>query len=96
MVIVDGDKTEGPFYIRNIWENELNFGVANESYEIADIIGIIELKKRVTIVPGETLLILDEIQESPRALTSLKFLQGEGNAGLAIAHVGFGLAAVSI
>ena len=37
LVIVDGDKTEGPFYIRNIWENELNFGVANENYEIADL-----------------------------------------------------------
>ena len=37
LVIVDGDKAEGPFYIRNIWENELNFGVANENYEIADL-----------------------------------------------------------
>lgn len=37
------------------------------------IIEVIELKKNVRIVPGETLLVLDEVQESPRALTALKF-----------------------
>lgn len=38
LVLVDGDKTEGPYYIRNIWKNELNFGVEHESYKIADLL----------------------------------------------------------
>ena len=38
LVLVDGDKTEGPYYIRNIWTNELNFGVEHESYKIADLL----------------------------------------------------------
>ena len=37
LVLVDGDKTEGPYYIRNIWQNELNFGVEHEAYKIADL-----------------------------------------------------------
>ena len=38
LVFVDGEKTEGPYYIRNIWKNELNFGVEHESYKIADLL----------------------------------------------------------
>ena len=38
LVLVDGEKTEGPYYIRNIWTNELNFGVEHESYKIADLL----------------------------------------------------------
>ena len=41
-----------------------------------DARGILELISTATgkkIVPGETLLVLDEIQESPRTLTSLKY-----------------------
>ncbi len=34
LVLVDGDKTEGPYYIRNVWTNELNFGVESERYSI--------------------------------------------------------------
>lgn len=37
IVLVDGDKVEGPFYVRDIWENELNFGVAKEDYQIATL-----------------------------------------------------------
>jgi len=42
----------------------------------SDSLGILELISTATgkrIVPGKTLLVLDEIQESPRALTSLKY-----------------------
>ena len=38
LVLMDGDKTEGPYYIRHIWQNELNFGVAQETYKIADLL----------------------------------------------------------
>lgn len=37
------------------------------------VVEIISINTGKKIVPGKTLLILDEIQESPRALTSLKF-----------------------
>jgi predicted AAA+ superfamily ATPase len=38
---------------------------------------VISLETGRRIVPGTTLLVLDEIQESPRALTSLKFFREE-------------------
>lgn len=38
LVLVDGDKTEGPYYIRNIWTNELNFGVEHEKYSIEKLL----------------------------------------------------------
>lgn len=67
---------------RTVCVNLMKEDLIREAIESSDIdpqsiIGIIELKKRVTIIPGETLLILDEIQESPRALTSLKFFNEE-------------------
>ena len=37
------------------------------------LLGVIELETGKTIVPGRSLLVLDEIQKSPRALTALKF-----------------------
>ena len=48
LVLVDDDKTEGPYYIRNIWQNELNFGVEHEAYKIADLMTKAEK-------PGDTL-----------------------------------------
>lgn len=41
------------------------------------LLEVISLETGRRIVPGTTLLILDEIQESPRALTSLKFFREE-------------------
>jgi len=38
LVLVDGEKTEGPYYIRNIWTNELNFGVESERYSIETLL----------------------------------------------------------
>ncbi len=37
------------------------------------LLSLIQVRSNRKIVPGRTLLLLDEIQESPRALTSLKF-----------------------
>ena len=56
----------------------------------ADALGILELISTATgrkIVPGRTLLVLDEIQESPRALTSLKYFH-EKRPGLAVVAAG--------
>lgn len=41
------------------------------------IVSLIELATGKKVVPGKTLLIIDEIQESPRALTALKFFWEE-------------------
>ncbi len=55
-----------------------------------DALGIIELIVTVTgrkIVPGRTLLVLDEIQESPRTLSCLKYIH-EKMPGLAVIAAG--------
>ncbi|MBR5411898.1 MAG: ATP-binding protein [Fibrobacter sp.] len=51
------------------------------------LIEAISIETGRRIVPGHTLLLLDEIQESPRALTSLKFFN-EDMPGLAIMAAG--------
>ena len=53
-----------------------------ESFEHANLapdvlIGLLQARSGKRIIPGKTLLVLDEIQESPRALTSLKFFNEE-------------------
>lgn len=48
LVLVDGDKTEGPYYIRDIWKNELNFGVEHEKYSIEKLLS-------VAVKPEETI-----------------------------------------
>ena len=44
-------------------------------FDIKRIILAIQIETSITIEPGNTLLILDEIQEAPGALTSLKYFQ---------------------
>ena len=38
IVLVDGEETEGPYYVRNIWEHELGFGVASQNFNLADLL----------------------------------------------------------
>lgn len=55
---------------------EINEAVAayfNENIETEHLIQYLETATREKIVPGETLIILDEIQSCERALTSLKY-----------------------
>lgn len=47
--------------------------VFNLDYDIERIIMAINIETGVKIVPGETLIIFDEIQENPRAIASLKY-----------------------
>lgn len=44
-----------------------------EELEPQELLKLISIESRVKIVPEETLIIFDEIQESPRALNSLKY-----------------------
>ncbi|TGD72169.1 DUF3883 domain-containing protein [Mangrovimicrobium sediminis] len=39
VVIVDGDEFEGPFYIREPFTSEPDFGVASVNYELGDLLG---------------------------------------------------------
>jgi predicted AAA+ superfamily ATPase len=41
------------------------------------VVDVIQLATGKRIIPGKTLLVIDEIQEAPRALTALKYLQEE-------------------
>ena len=67
-------KYDGNAVMINFMKNErlrLHF----ESIDIApkSLLEVLALATGRKIVPGKTLLVLDEIQESPRALTALKF-----------------------
>ncbi len=45
----------------------------DEGYDTRNLLAAIQAESRERIVPGETLVVLDEIQECPKALTSLKY-----------------------
>ena len=49
-------------------------------YDTERIIRAIEAISKVPVVPGETLIVLDEIQEIPKGLTSLKYFCEEAPA----------------
>lgn len=57
------------------FETEMGFSETFEALEPKQILSKIEIKKNVTIVPGETLLFLDEIQNRPKALMSLRYFK---------------------
>ena len=60
----------------NFMEMErLRRNVESSNLDPQTLLGLIELETGKQVVPGRTLLVLDEIQESPRALTALKFFQ---------------------
>lgn len=50
-----------------------NCKIFDEDYDISRIILLIEIETGLKINPDNTLIIFDEIQECPRALTSLKY-----------------------
>jgi predicted AAA+ superfamily ATPase len=47
----------------------------NQDYDIPRILLTLQTLCHTKIVPGETLIILDELQEAPRGLSSLKYFQ---------------------
>ena len=57
----------------NFEESENATGIFDYDFDVKRIITEIERLTRSKIVPGETLLFLDEIQECPRAVTCLKY-----------------------
>ncbi len=46
----------------------------NRSFDVPSLLALIEIRYATRIVPGKTLLFLDEIQRCPRAVTLLRYL----------------------
>lgn len=60
-------------YIRMDKDEEMKQSFSNSGYNINRMIRDIEVRMGFKLIPGKTLIILDEIQECPPALTSLKY-----------------------
>ena len=57
----------------NFEEEERLSEIFEFDFDVKRILGDIEIATGQKIYPGETLLVLDEIQQCPRAITSLKY-----------------------
>ncbi len=68
-----GERFFGNTVYLNFEENGQLGTLFDYDYDVRRIIREIEIIRKVQIVPGKTLLILDEIQECPRAITALKY-----------------------
>ena len=68
-----GDKYFDNTVYLNFEENEKLAQLFEYNFDTDRILREISLTRRETITPGKTLLILDEIQECPRAITALKY-----------------------
>lgn len=57
----------------NFESNSSYIAIFDYDFDVIRIVNELEFVQRTKIVPGKTLLILDEIQESPKAITALKY-----------------------
>ncbi len=71
----------------NFEENTNLAGIFSYDFDISRILNEIQSVTSEKITPGKTLLILDEIQECPRAITSLKYFC-ENMSGLHVIGAG--------
>lgn len=60
-------------YIRLDKDEEMKQRFDKSGYDIPRLLNDIEVRVGFSLIPGKTLIIIDEIQESPSALTSLKY-----------------------
>ena len=65
------------YFKNNVYVNfeseEKLSGVFEYDFDVKRIVAELERNYKTQIVPGETLVIFDEIQACPRAITSLKY-----------------------
>ena len=71
-------KEFGELYFNNTcyinFEANSNYAsIFDFDFDVTRIINELEIFEKTKIIPGETLLIFDEIQECPKAITSLKY-----------------------
>jgi predicted AAA+ superfamily ATPase len=65
-------------YLYINFEKEVSLrGIFEEDYNPQRIVKVLEIFTNSTIIPGETLIIFDEIQEAKGAITSLKYFNEE-------------------
>jgi len=57
----------------SFYNNQRMKRVFDEDYDIQRILMNINIEAKTEVTPGDTLIILDEIQDAPRALESLKY-----------------------
>lgn len=92
-LILDGARQVGKTYLlkdvfgKEYYENVVYLNMQNPLPEVVEafeetldpkrLLARLELLLHMDIVPGKTLILLDEIQEVPRALTSLKYFYEE-------------------
>ena len=57
----------------NFEENERYQGIFDRDFDVRRILTALELEAGKRILPGKTLLFLDEIQTCPRAITALRY-----------------------
>ena len=61
-------------YVRiNFEESEKLSAIFDYDFDVRRIVSELEMNCRTRIIPGETCVFFDEIQECPRAITSLKY-----------------------
>ena len=60
------------------YNNQRMKRVFDEDYDLQRILMNINIETRVEVTPGDTLIILDEIQEAPRAMEALKYFCENG------------------
>lgn len=65
------------FVYINFERDKLLVNLFEQDFDVARIINALEISSGKKIIPGETLLMLDEIQEASGGLTSLKYFQEE-------------------
>jgi uncharacterized protein len=68
------------FVYINFERDKLLVNLFEQDFDVARIINALEISSGKKIIPGETLLMLDEIQEASGGLTSLKYFQEELSA----------------
>lgn len=62
----------------NLLEERSLSGVLSSASNASDFVARLSLATRAPVIPGETLIFLDEIQESPDLITAVKFLVEDG------------------
>lgn len=61
------------FVYISFYNNSRMSSIFEEDYDAKRIINAIEVNQHIKIIPGETLLIFDEVQEAPKVVESLKY-----------------------
>ena len=68
-----GDTFFESFVYISFYNNSRMSSIFNEDYDVKRILNSIEIFLHVSIVPGKTLLIFDEVQSAPRVVEALKY-----------------------